>query len=225
MNHIYKILLLTLLCLIFSCDSDSTSGEEPQPEPTEQTPDISEEEEEEEEETDENSGEGENEGENTESEEQENDDNDDGAALGVIQLSGEETSEVGTSLTVGHIDVGREDLTGTIKSVILTDENTPITEEGPEPANLNNGFILIGGDDLDTVSNDGALKDISMIIFIDGKEYRFACSVPSGTFIDCGEKYDIDFENKTMVFDSTTVANTETQKVLILDGSISWTEE
>lgn len=141
---------------------------------------------------------------------------------GTIQLSGDETADVGTTLTVGHIAVGREDLTGTTKSVILTDIDTPITEEGPEPANLKNGFIIAGGDDLNTVSTDGAQKDISMIIFIDDQEYRFVCSVPAGTFIDCGEDYNIDFENKTMIFDSTTVINTDTQKVLTLDGSVSW---
>lgn len=161
-----------------------------------------------------------------ESEEEGNDTEDETSTnsnFGVIQLSGDETSAVGDSLVVAHIAVGRADLTGTVKSVILTDENTEITEEGPSPKKLDKGFVLIGGDDLNSEGNTDAEKDISMVIFIDGIEYRFGCSVPSGgKFMDCGADYKIDFEKKEMIFDNTTVSNTETQVTLTLDGIIKW---
>ena len=143
--------------------------------------------------------------------------------LAVIQLSGDEAVIMGDSLIVGHIAVGRGDLTGTTKSVILTDVNTPITDEGPAPESLEKGFVLIGGDDLPGSADGGAEKDISMVIFIDSVEYRFGCGVPpSGNFINCGLDYNIDFDKKEIVFDSTTVNNTETQAVLILDGIVNW---
>lgn len=226
---------------MLACEEDSSSGEIPETEqqPTDETPEENESEENENADSQNEVEDSSQTGDDNEETQEDNEDIEDNGDIdeeegegdtgdensenyGTIQLSGDETADVGTTLTVGHIAVGREDLTGTTKSVILTDVNTPITEEGPAPPNLKNGFILIGGDDLDTLSSDGALKDISMIIFIDDLEYRFACSVPADTFIDCGEDYDIDFENKTMVFDSTIVANTETQKVLVLDGNISW---
>nr|MUH41676.1 hypothetical protein [Zobellia laminariae] len=138
-------------------------------------------------------------------------------------MSGDETSDVGTELVVGHIAVGRADLTGTDKSVILTDENTEITEEGPEPKNLDKGFILIGGDDLNANGTTSSEKDISMVIYIDGEEYRFGCAVPnSGNFIDCGADYNIDFDKKEIVFKETTVVNTDTEVTLTMNGTITW---
>ena len=211
--------LFLLISLSTSCSDGESSDDSPVTPvetevPIEEEPEIEEEEEEEEQEPD---------VEQEENEEDEEGEENSTDILGTITLTGDETSDVGTSLEVAHIAVGREDLTGTTKSVILTDENTPITEEGPDPKNLNKGFVLIGGDDLDTLSDDGAVKDISMVIFIDSVEYRFGCSVPpGGEFTDCGEAYNINFEEKEMVFDSTTVSNTETGVVLTLDGTIRW---
>ncbi|MGJ8738220.1 hypothetical protein [Zobellia laminariae] len=211
--------LTLLLSTIISCSEDNSTVDSPAPkEQTEEDPVIEEEnesttEEEQEQETEET------EEEEEEEEEEETTTNN----FGTIELSGDETSDVGTELVVGHIAVGRADLTGTDKSVILTDENTEITEEGPEPKNLDKGFILIGGDDLNADGTTSSEKDISMVIFIDGEEYRFGCAVPnSGNFIDCGADYNIDFDKKEIVFKETTVVNTDTEVTLTMNGTITW---
>ena len=213
--------LILLLSTTTSCSEDNSTIDPPVPkEQSEEDPVTEEEnesitEEEQEEET--------NEEEEVEESPQEEEEEETTNNFGTIELSGDETSDVGTELVVGHIAVGRADLTGTEKSVILTDENTPITEEGPEPKNLDKGFVLIGGDDLNAGGTTSAEKDISMVIFIDGEEYRFGCSVPSGgNFIDCGADYNIDFDKKEMVFNETTVVNTETKVTLTMNGTITW---
>ncbi|WP_400073925.1 hypothetical protein [Zobellia russellii] len=217
--------LILLLSNTISCSEDNSTIDPPVPkEQSEEDPVTEEEnenttEEEQEEETNEEVEVEESPQEEEEEEEEEETTNN----FGTIELSGDETSDVGTELVVGHIAVGRADLTGTEKSVILTDENTPITEEGPEPKNLDKGFVLIGGDDLNAGGTTSAEKDISMVIFIDGGEYRFGCSVPSsGNFIDCGADYNIDFDKKEMVFNETTVVNTETKVTLTMNGTITW---
>ncbi len=214
--------LILLLSTTISCSEDNSTIDPPVPkEQSEEDPVTEEEnesitEEEQEEETNE-------EEEVEESPQEEEEEEETTNNFGTIELSGDETSDVGTELVVGHIAVGRADLTGTEKSVILTDENTPITEEGPEPKNLDKGFVLIGGDDLNAGGTTSAEKDISMVIFINGEEYRFGCSVPSsGNFIDCGADYNIDFDKKEMVFNETTVVNTETKVTLTMNGTITW---
>ena len=223
LQKVLSIYTLTLLLsTIISCSEDNSTIDPPAPkEQTEEDPVIEEEnesttEEEQEQETDEK----EEVEENPEEEEEEATTTNN---FGTIELSGDETSDVGTELVVGHIAVGRADLTGTDKSVILTDENTEITEEGPEPKNLDKGFILIGGDDLNANGTTSSEKDISMVIFIDGEEYRFGCAVPnSGNFIDCGADYNIDFDKKEIVFKETTVVNTDTEVTLTMNGTITW---
>ena len=223
LQKVLSIYTLTLLLsTIISCSEDNSTIDPPAPkEQTEEDPVIEEEnesttEEQQEQETDEE----EEVEENPEEEEEETTTTNN---FGTIELSGDETSDVGTELVVGHIAVGRADLTGTDKSVILTDENTEITEEGPEPKNLDKGFILIGGDDLNTNGTTSSEKDISMVIFIDGEEYRFGCAVPnSGNFIDCGADYNIDFDKKEIVFKETTVVNTDTEVTLTMNGTITW---
>ena len=223
LQKVLSIYTLTLLLsTIISCSEDNSTIDPPAPkEQTEEDPVIEEEnesttEEEQEQETDEK----EEVEENPEEEEEETTTTNN---FGTIELSGDETSDVGTELVVGHIAVGRADLTGTDKSVILTDENTEITEEGPEPKNLDKGFILIGGDDLNANGTTSSEKDISMVIFIDGEEYRFGCAVPnSGNFIDCGADYNIDFDKKEIVFKETTVVNTDTEVTLTMNGTITW---
>ena len=223
LQKVLSIYTLTLLLsTIISCSEDNSTIDPPAPkEQTEEDPVIEEEnesttEEEQEQETDE-------EEEVEESPEEEEEEETTTNNFGTIELSGDETSDVGTELVVGHIAVGRADLTGTDKSVILTDENTEITEEGPEPKNLDKGFILIGGDDLNANGTTSSEKDISMVIFIDGEEYRFGCAVPnSGNFIDCGADYNIDFDKKEIVFKETTVVNTDTEVTLTMNGTITW---
>ena len=220
LQKVLSIYTLTLLLsTIISCSEDNSTIDPPAPkEQTEEDPVIEEEnesttEEQQEQETDE------------EEEVEENPEEEETTInnFGTIELSGDETSDVGTELVVGHIAVGRADLTGTDKSVILTDENTEITEEGPEPKNLDKGFILIGGDDLNANGTTSSEKDISMVIFIDGEEYRFGCAVPnSGNFIDCGADYNIDFDKKEIVFKETTVVNTDTEVTLTMNGTITW---
>ena len=223
LQKVLSIYTLTLLLsTIISCSEDNSTIDPPAPkEQTEEDPVIEEEnesttEDEQEQETDE-------EEEVEESPEEEEEEETTTNNFGTIELSGDETSDVGTELVVGHIAVGRADLTGTDKSVILTDENTEITEEGPEPKNLDKGFILIGGDDLNADGTTSSEKDISMVIFIDGEEYRFGCAVPnSGNFIDCGADYNIDFDKKEIVFKETTVVNTDTEVTLTMNGTITW---
>lgn len=223
LQKVLSIYTLTLLLsTIISCSEDNSTIDPPAPkEQTEEDPVIEEEnesttEEQQEQETDE-------EEEVEESPEEEEEEETTTNNFGTIELSGDETSDVGTELVVGHIAVGRADLTGTDKSVILTDENTEITEEGPEPKNLDKGFILIGGDDLNANGTTSSEKDISMVIFIDGEEYRFGCAVPnSGNFIDCGADYNIDFDKKEIVFKETTVVNTDTEVTLTMNGTITW---
>ncbi|MGP1992802.1 hypothetical protein D9V96_013045 [Zobellia laminariae] len=224
LQKVLSIYTLTLLLsTIISCSEDNSTVDPPAPkEQTEEDPVIEEEnesttEDEQEQETDEEE-EVEESPEEEEEEEETTTNN-----FGTIELSGDETSDVGTELVVGHIAVGRADLTGTDKSVILTDENTEITEEGPEPKNLDKGFILIGGDDLNANGTTSSEKDISMVIYIDGEEYRFGCAVPnSGNFIDCGADYNIDFDKKEIVFKETTVVNTDTEVTLTMNGTITW---
>ena len=213
LQKVLSIYTLTLLLsTIISCSEDNSTVDPPAPkEQTEEDPVIEEE--------NESTTEEQQEQETDEEEEEETTTNN----FGTIELSGDETSDVGTELVVGHIAVGRADLTGTDKSVILTDENTEITEEGPEPKNLDKGFILIGGDDLNANGTTSSEKDISMVIFIDGEEYRFGCAVPnSGNFIDCGADYNIDFDKKEIVFKETTVVNTDTEVTLTMNGTITW---
>ncbi|WP_289040884.1 hypothetical protein [uncultured Zobellia sp.] len=215
--------LILLLSTTISCSEDNSTIDPPVPKEQSEEDPVTEEENESttEEEQEEETNEEEEVEESPQEEEEEEEETTNN--FGTIELSGDETSDVGTELVVGHIAVGRADLTGTEKSVILTDENTPITEEGPEPKNLDKGFVLIGGDDLNAGGTTSAEKDISMVIFIDGEEYRFGCSVPSsGNFIDCGADYNIDFDKKEMVFNETTVVNTETKVTLTMNGTITW---
>ncbi|MUH37201.1 hypothetical protein D9O36_15220 [Zobellia amurskyensis] len=214
--------LILLLSTIISCSEDNSTTDPPVPKEQTENPVTDEENESTTEEPKEKASE-EEEVEESLEEEEEEEEEETTNNFGTIELSGDETSDVGTELVVGHIAVGRADLTGTEKSVILTDENTEITEEGPEPKNLDKGFVLIGGDDLNTDGTTSAEKDISMVIFIDGEEYRFGCAVPnSGNFIDCGADYNIDFDKKEIVFKETTVVNTDTEVTLTMNGTITW---
>lgn len=145
------------------------------------------------------------------------------AVLGTILLSGEETSEFGTSLTIGNIEVGNSALTGTDKSVVLLSEN--ITVENNElvfDESDQNGFVIVAAD-FTTGGSPNIEKTISMNITSDGEEFLYACTSPfQNFFITCGEVYSVDFEAKTVTFENTTVINTENDIVLTMDGTVTW---
>ncbi|WP_194526407.1 hypothetical protein [Zobellia roscoffensis] len=215
---ISAILIAFFLCFTSSCSEDNTPIDQEQ-EQEEQIEEIEEETEETEEEEE-------------EEEEEENDDDDDddddddeetSDSFGTITLSGDETSDVGTTLVVGHLKAGLTQLTGNERTVIITDENTPISEEeGPEPNDVGNNFIIVGLDLGDKATQD-AERGLSINISVDGTDYKYACAIPivSG-FINCGEDFHIDFEKKEIIFSETKVINTKTESVLTMDGTITW---
>ncbi|SFD04635.1 hypothetical protein SAMN04487987_103161 [Algibacter pectinivorans] len=152
-------------------------------------------------------------------------DGDSGNAKGSITLSGEETSVVGTSLTVGNILEGAYQ-TGTTKSVTLTHKSIDIEdgEINPTTASLVNSFIIVTAQ-FDDEDNAAATKAISMIIIKNGEEYRFVCASDyngGSDELDCGSGFNVDQENNQVTFDDTTVENTETGKVLTLNGVVTW---
>ncbi|WP_339713311.1 hypothetical protein [uncultured Kriegella sp.] len=144
---------------------------------------------------------------------------------GTIQLSGPDTTDVGTTLTVGDVAYGRDDLTGIEESIVVVNKGATISEEratgGPaNPENLSsiitddkdNGFVIVVG--------AGA---VSMAILIDGTPYRYGCISEGSTtaFSNC-ESFDFDIPGKKMVFSNTTVKNTDTGSLLTLDGTVTW---
>ncbi|SHJ84447.1 hypothetical protein [Pseudozobellia thermophila] len=200
-------------------ETDDTEGDEGENEGGEQNDDAGED--------DANGEDGEDEGDNGDDtdEDDESTDDDDGANdhYGTIELSGDETSEIGESLTVGHIGIGLSQLTGNERTIVLTDSNTPISEEeGPQPNDLENNFVIVALD-LGDQATEVADRALSINISVDGTDYKYACASPVvGTFIACGDGFYIDFDKKQMVFDDAQIANTTTKKVLTLKGTITW---
>lgn len=145
-----------------------------------------------------------------------------GKASGTIQLSGEETSEFGNSLTVANIAVAQVGLTGTDKSVMLLSENIRVENNELVYTNDQNGFVIVAAD-FSTGGSPDIEKTISMTIVKDGEEFRHACSSPyQGFFTACGDGYSIDFNAKKVVFNGTTVINTDSDVVLTMDGIVTW---
>ena len=154
------------------------------------------------------------------------DGNEEGAASyqsrGNITLSGDETSELGTSLSVGNIEVANASLTGTDKSVILLSENISVVDDELVYEDDQNGFVIVAAD-FSTGGSADIDKSISMTIVKDGEEYRHACSSPYLNFFTaCGDGFAIDFEGKSVTFDGTTVINTDDDTILTMDGTITW---
>lgn len=152
------------------------------------------------------------------------DDNEDTltTAQGTIRLSGNETQVLGTSLTVGNLEVGNVALSGTNKSVILMSENIAVVDNELVYENDQNGFVIVAAD-FSTGGSPNIDKSISMTIVKDGEEYRHACTSPyQNFFIACGDGYEVDFEAKTITLEETTVINTDTNVILTLDGTITW---
>jgi len=144
-------------------------------------------------------------------------------AKGTILLSGEDTSEVGTTLIVGDIVEGRVDLTGIEDSIIIVEEGATISDDPApfppgDPRNVavfnrsdpNNGFVI--------VVKDGA---ISMSIVVESLPYTHACDSEFNIFTNCGSLDLILNENK-VIFTDTTVENTDTGAILTLNGTITW---
>ncbi len=141
---------------------------------------------------------------------------------GTITLSGEETSELGTSLTIGNIEIANATLTGTDKSVILLSENISVVDDELVYDDDQNGFVIVGAD-FSTGGSSDIDKSISMVIVKNGDEFRHACASPNQNFFTaCGDGFGIDFETKEVTFQNTTVINTEDDAILILDGTITW---
>ncbi len=141
---------------------------------------------------------------------------------GTIRLSGNETQVLGTSLTVGNLEVGNVALSGTNKSVILMSENIAVVDNELVYENDQNGFVIVAAD-FSTGGSPNIDKSISMTIVKDGEEYRHACTSPyQNFFIACGDGYEVDFEAKTITLEETTVINTDTNVILTLDGTITW---
>ncbi len=151
------------------------------------------------------------------------DDLDNNNAQGTIQLSGDDTSDVGTTLIVGDVAEGRADLTGTEDSIVIVNAGTVISDDPApfppgDPRNTDifitddpeNGFVIVVG-----------AGGISMSIVVDGIPYRHACISGFDTFIDCGS-LDLALGENRVVFNDSTVENTETGVILTLNGTVTW---
>ncbi len=152
-----------------------------------------------------------------------NNQSNDNDAKGTILLSGEDTSEIGTTLIVGHITEGRADLTGIEDSIIIVEKGTTISKDPApyppgDPRNVavfnrkdpNNGFVIVVKD-----------VSISMSIIVEGVPYTYACESEFNIFTNCGS-LDINLIENKVVFDNSTVENTDTGAILTLNGTITW---
>lgn len=153
-----------------------------------------------------------------------NDSNSDkNTVFGTIQLSGPDTSSIGTTLEVGIINIDGLDTTGTTNSVTLSDKNTIIVDSDIDTTNFSNAFIIVASEfTLD--DNTNAQKAISMTIISNGVEYRYSCLTPSNNseFVDCGTGLKVDKTKKEVVFKNTTVINTDSGNILTINGIITW---
>ena len=132
-------------------------------------------------------------------------------ASGIIRLSGEDTSAVGTELEVGDIDYGRVDLTGLEDSIIIVHKGVTISEESIVDAfDSENGFVIVAGEQV-----------ISMTIVTDGVQRQYACDSTFGTFTDCND-ISINEDSNEAVFTNTTVQNVETGSILTMNGTLRW---
>lgn len=141
---------------------------------------------------------------------------------GNITLSGDETSELGTLLSVGNIEVANASLTGTDKSVILLSENISVVDDELVYDDDQNGFVIVAAD-FSTGGSTDIAKSISTVIVKNGQEFRHACTSPyQNFFTSCGDGFGVDFEAQKVTFESTTLINTEDDTILTMDGTITW---
>ena len=146
-----------------------------------------------------------------------------GNASGVITLSGDDTSIVGTQLDTGYVgsSLAAEfqpdyiTIVDKASSVTFTPPNVLI----PNIADPSNGFVMVIMDD----SPGSGIKGISMSIIVGGTKLDYACTTPVATYIECGiNSIDLDIANKTVIFDNATVTNTDTGTILTIDGTLTW---
>jgi hypothetical protein len=146
------------------------------------------------------------------------------SVFGTIQLSGSDTSSIGTSLTVGNIDEDALDTTGTSSSVVLSDENTTFVNGEPNVGNFLNAFIIVAAE-FTVGDGSDAQKAISMTILKDGEEFSYVCSTPatsSADNTDCGTGFSVDKSAKRIVFNDTTVINVDSGAILTMNGTIDY---
>lgn len=150
------------------------------------------------------------------------DSNSDGEVYGTIQLSGPDTSSVGSTLVVGNISEDAFNTTGTSDSVVLLDENTTIENDELVPTDFSNAFVIVAAE---FTVNAEVNKAISMTILKDGVEYSYVCSTPPTTAADntdCGTGFSVDKVAKEIVFSNTTVINVDTETILTMNGTINY---
>lgn len=146
-----------------------------------------------------------------------------GNASGVITLSGDDTSIVGTQLDTGYVG---SSLAAELQPdyIIIVDKASSVTFTPPNVltpniADPSNGFVMVIMDD----SPGSGTKGISMSIIVEGTKLDYACTTPVATFIECGiNSIDLDIANKTVNFDNATVINADTGTILTIDGTLTW---
>ncbi len=124
-------------------------------------------------------------------------------------MSDDDTTIIGTKLTVGSIAYGRSDLTGVAASIIIVSEGSTISEDSPTLSSNDLGFVIVVTKDL-----------VSMVIITDGIERRYACDALFNTFITCGS-ITLDNKIKKALFNNTTVENTDTGSILTMNGIVT----
>ncbi|WP_276165876.1 hypothetical protein [Zobellia alginiliquefaciens] len=146
----------------------------------------------------------------------------DQSILGEIVLSGKETKNLGTTLKVGNLAIGRSNRKVKGKTIILTDRHTKINENGPIPNDRPNNFIIIGLD-IEASKICNASRSLSMNITVDGMEYKHS-RTPANykAYTNCSSDFKIDFTNKKITFIETKITNTKTDAVLTINGTITW---
>lgn len=149
--------------------------------------------------------------------------NDSNSISGTIQLSGPDTSTIGTTLEVGNINKDALNTTGTANAVTLSDKNTSFIDGEIDSTDFANAFIIVASEFTPT-DNTSAQKVISMTIVSNGNEFRYGCLTPSNGsgFVDCGAGLVVDKANKEIIFNDTTVENTNSGAILTMNGTITW---
>tara|TARA_R110002073_G_scaffold279026_1_gene443140 strand:- start:428001 stop:428534 length:534 start_codon:yes stop_codon:yes gene_type:complete len=143
---------------------------------------------------------------------------------GEIQLSGEDTTSVGTTLKVGAIAYGRKDLTGIEASIVIAPFGSTISEGSPTLAPTDPAYvrsIINFKDDKNAFVIVVTQELISMVIVTNGVERRYVCDSKFNTSVTCGS-ITLDAQNKTLIFNNSTVKNTDTDTILTLNGTLNW---
>ncbi len=150
-------------------------------------------------------------------------DSDNNKVSGTIQLSGPDTSFLGNSLQVGNIDVDGLDTTGTSRSVTLLDVNTTIEGGKLIHTDFSNAFVIVVTQFTEEDNTD-IEKGISMAIVKNGEDNKYACLTPvaNSNFTACGAGFNMNKAKKEIVFDNTTVINTDSGTILTMNGTITW---